>query len=630
MPDIADLQLSLTSDRGFEPPGFLPGHGQPTQHVRFTLPAVERLDPAALDLWVAALLGDSRLQTPLPESPPGAPAAITTLAARVLRIAAELLRQSRVPSFEAGSLESITPLHGDSRAGRRDAWQIRACVPVTEHYPLTVYGAAYAWAADTVAWMRANPLSPANLALLQDRANEQIVEPIRKRVPSGDSLIPVLRAAHERGFPFRHLGSGVFRIGYGARALQVSRGSVDRDSAIGARLAGNKVHTLNLLRIAGFPVPQQRVTASEDDAVAAARTIGYPVVVKPADRERSEGVTTELVDDDGVRRAHAQAAAVSRIIVVENQVPGTCHRLHVVNGKVVYVSRRMPKAVKGDGLRSVGELIAEANRKEQAKPPWRRIGVFPDDELAMQCIRNAGFERNHIPPAGVWVPLRPKQSDEWGGIVDVVTDIAHPANLRLAEQAATTLGLANAGVDLITTDIERAWRETGAAINEVNFSPQLTWRPETDAVFGAMIDRHFIDGARIPIEVVFDERGSFGDGAFDADTIARMLVRRHRAQGRACFLVIGDQVFDAQDQPLMLASRSVLAAWLALCLQREAQALVVVVRPEDLPSEELPVDRFDRLVVKAPDSSARPHANRRALARLSKSAQTTAEPALLT
>lgn len=80
----------------------------------------------------------------------------------------------------------------------------------------------------------------------------------------------------------------------------------------------------------------------------------------------------------------------------------------------------------------------------------------------------------------------------------------------------------------------------------------------------------------------------------------------------------------------MLASRSVLAACLTLCLQREAQALVVVVRPEDLPSEELPVDRFDRLVVKAPDSSARPHANRRALARLSKSAQTTAEPALLT
>lgn len=103
MPDIADLQLSLTSDRGFEPPGFLPGHGQPTQHVRFTLPAVERLDPAALDLWVAALLGDSRLQTPLPESPPGAPAAITTLAARVLRIAAELLRQSRVPRLACRS-----------------------------------------------------------------------------------------------------------------------------------------------------------------------------------------------------------------------------------------------------------------------------------------------------------------------------------------------------------------------------------------------------------------------------------------------------------------------------------------------------------------------------------------------
>jgi cyanophycin synthetase len=624
MPASDDERASGTGDRGFDLPGYLPGHCQPAQRLRFSLPAIGRLDTVALDLWVAALLGDERLQTAAPAvAPPGVPAPIAALAIRVLRIAAELLRQSRVPSFEMGCVESVTKLSGDSRAGRRDACQVQACVPFTEHYPIPVYSAAYAWAADAVGRMLANPLSPANLASLQDRAHEQIVEPIRKRVPSGDSLIPVLRAAHERGYPFRHLGSGVFRIGLGAQALQVSRGAIDRDSAIGARLAGNKVHTLNLLRAAGFPVPRQRVAASEDAAVAAAREIGFPVVVKPADRERSEGVTVDLFDDGAVRRAYADAAAVSRLIVVENQVPGTCHRLHVVNGKVVYVSRRMPKAVKGDGLRSVGELIEEANQKDRALPPWRRLGGFPDDDLAWQCIRNAGFERDHIPVAGVWVPLRPKQSDEWGGIVDIVTAIAHPANLDLAERAAATLGLANAGVDLITTDIECAWAANDAAINEINFSPQLTWRPETDAVFGAMIDRHFADGARIPIDVVFD------DGMLDAESTALAVQQGHLEDGRTCFLVTRACVLDAQGRPLLLACRSVLAAWLAMCLHRDVQALVVVMRPDELPSDELPIDRFDRLIVAAPDAPERPRAHREALARLRASAQATIEPASL-
>ena len=616
MPANDDKRPYGTGERSFDLQGYLPGHCQPAQRLRFSLPAIGRLDTVALDLWVGALLGDERLQTAAPAaSPPGVPAPIAALAARVLRIAAELLRQSRVPSFEVGSVASVMKLPGDPRAGRRDAWQVQACVPFTEHYPFPVYSAAYAWAADAVTHMLAYPLSPANLASLQDRAHEQIVEPIRKRVPSGDSLIPVLRAAYERGYPFRHLGSGVFRIGLGAQALQVSRGAIDRDSAIGARLAGNKVHTLNLLRAAGFPVPMQRVVANEDEAVIAARAIGYPVVVKPADRERSEGVTVDLDDDGSVRRAHADAAAISKIIVVENQVAGTCHRLHVVNGKVVYVSRRMPKAVKGDGLRSVGELIDEANRKDRAKPPWRRLGGFLDDELALQCIRHAGFQRDHIPPAGAWVPLRPKQSDEWGGIVDIVTDIAHPANLALAERAAATLGLTNAGVDLITTDIACAWPENGAAINEINFSPQLTWRPETDAVFGAMIDRHFIDGARIPIDVVFD------DGRADAESTAKVLQRRHVEKGRSCPLITHSGVLDAQGQPLLLTSRSVLAAWLAMCLHRDVQALVVVVQPRDLTSDELPVDRFDRLIVQAPDSYGRPPGHRKALARLRASAQ---------
>src|SRR5690606_15149419 len=55
-----------------------------------------------------------------------------------------------------------------------------------------------------------------------------------------------------------------------------------------------------------------------------------------------------------------------------------------------------------------------------------------------------------------------------------IADLVHPDNRDLAVRVSRLMRLDMAGIDMITPDITRSWREVGGAICEVNAQPQLT------------------------------------------------------------------------------------------------------------------------------------------------------------
>ena len=59
-----------------------------------------------------------------------------------------------------------------------------------------------------------------------------------------------------------------------------------------------------------------------------------------------------------------------------------------------------------------------------------------------------------------------------------VTDVIHPDNKSMAERSILALGLDVGGVDFITTDITRSYRDVGGGICECNAAPgfECTWR----------------------------------------------------------------------------------------------------------------------------------------------------------
>ena len=54
-----------------------------------------------------------------------------------------------------------------------------------------------------------------------------------------------------------------------------------------------------------------------------------------------------------------------------------------------------------------------------------------------------------------------------------MTDVVHPDNRKMALRAAAASGLDAVGIDFITRDISRSYKEVGGAICELNAKPGL-------------------------------------------------------------------------------------------------------------------------------------------------------------
>jgi cyanophycin synthetase len=293
-------------------------------------------------------------------------------------------------------------------------------------------------------------------------------------------------------------------------------------------------------------VPRLIPVRNPEEAAAAARAIGFPVVVKPADSAGGNAVSVGLTTPDAVRAACASALRHSRRAVVESQLAGRDHRLLVVGGRLVAVTRRVAAHVTGDGSRTVAELIAAANARPERLPPAGLLEPLPLDEEARRLMAVDGWYPDSVPPAGRHIRLRTAANRSQGGSTEDVTAITHPDNAELACQAAALLGLDVAGIDLIAPDISRPVQGSGGGICEVNRSPSLLAHlsaPGAPDVAGAYLD-HVLAGAgdlRIPVLAVVGEAA--------ADTVAAAVADRLEAAGFATGLACGART-DAAGVPL--------------------------------------------------------------------------------
>jgi cyanophycin synthetase len=305
-----------------------------------------------------------------------------------------------------------------------------------------------------------------------------VVAALRQRVAAGGfgpSTQALVDEARRRGIPTLRLDqASLVQLGYGSRQRRIRASVTGGTSLIGAELAGNKDAAKALLHDAGLPVPRGQVVHDADEAVRAARRLGWPLVVKPLDGNHGRGVTTGIRDEAGVREGVALAARISRRVIVERELPGNDHRILVVDGKVVAVAERVPAHVVGDGRRTITALIdavnADPRRGDGHQNVLTRIVV---DEALRGLLAQRGLDLTSVPGAGERVQLRGTANLSSGGTAVDRTDVIHPDNAAIAEQAAAVIGLDVAGIDLLSPDITRSVRETGGGIVEVNAAPGL-------------------------------------------------------------------------------------------------------------------------------------------------------------
>ena len=382
----------------------------------------------------------------------------------------------------------------------------------------------------------------------------------------------------------------LLQIGFGVNSRLLNGTCTDKDSAIGVNVCKLKHKCHDLLAGLGYPMPRQSSLLGEctsDDFIQEAAAIGYPCVVKPCDSDSGVGVTIDVRDHSTLLQAAAKAyASTARGVLIEEQVPGDYHRLYVIGGELVCISRFRPPCLVGDGVRSV-RAILNTPASESLKPGGVVVqsAVSIEGQSVLSQLALQGLSPQSVPACGQVVVLRSDLEDrsDWS-----VTSFTSKIDWTLSSMAcgiAQALSLENAGIDVISPDITQPPMSRRLWVIEVNAFQLL--HPAWASVF---LEQQFpsYEDARIPIKVFVHVEDRFHLSELqksleEHSTDSWAVPRRLEGQFVSLNYLLNDQKFCFYHHP-----REVL-------LNRDVRSIIFLIDWDELAQNGLPVLHVDQL-----------------------------------
>ena len=200
-----------------------------------------------------------------------------------------------------------------------------------------------------------------------------------------------------------------------------------------------------------------------------ARSLGFPVVVKP--NSGSQGVGVALVHN---KREFCKAMRAifrrDKIALVQQPVRGKDYRLVVLDTAVISAYERVPLNVIGDGKSTILQLLARKQKKFKAARRDTRIRI-DDPRISMKLARQ-GLDENSVIGRGQRVYLLDNANLSTGGDAIDVTDRVHTKFRELAINLTRDMGLRLCGVDLMI-DGDIADEPSEYWVLEINAAPGL-------------------------------------------------------------------------------------------------------------------------------------------------------------
>ncbi|MGC9599021.1 MAG: hypothetical protein ABSE18_01395 [Minisyncoccia bacterium] len=278
--------------------------------------------------------------------------------------------------------------------------------------------------------------------------------------------------------PFGYLT--FFRMRIGGRSYEFDRLP---GASANSLAADDKWHTKKALRTLGYPVATGRSFwwFQKRKAARYAATLEYPVVVKPRKGSLSQHLfivksASELLP------ALRGVNAYSPVFMVEKFVPdATLYRITIVDGKEMFVVKRLPAEVMGDGKSTLRALIRKIkfNQKNLDKTVLEEQGVGLDSLIAKG--KKIFLQRKAILALGSKIEKVP--------IAEVHRDI-----VAMGRAIAKHFRLPLVGIDILLRDHARPLKGQTAAILELNTLPNIlihTFRKNGEAeneVADALVD----------------------------------------------------------------------------------------------------------------------------------------------
>lgn len=283
-----------------------------------------------------------------------------------------------------------------------------------------------------------------------------------------------------RGVSMVELSNNIFQIGEGRDAAFIRGTFTQVNSELVKEIQSQKVETSDVLQREGVPSVVHRRVTTNDEALAAAEAIGYPVVLKPHNGTRGRGVVCDLPNATELQAALDRRAFDIWDGMVEKLVPGGYARITVLGNAILEVRHFPLSIITGDGQRTVRALLDEflgtAYREEEGNI-LRALKKSVSFELSNtefefeRMLANRGLTLDDVLAKGDEVKIAHKPSGRGGGVTQWVDPSAlDPRYFVVLEQINQIIGEVPLGVDVLGFDPDTAEH---AAVNEVNFAPEI-------------------------------------------------------------------------------------------------------------------------------------------------------------
>lgn len=447
-----------------------------------------------------------------------------------------------------------------------------------------------------------NILCSLRVTTITKQQSQKLRESIKKQIHNlikasksrgyGKSSSKLIKCAEDNGTPFIFRKNSWIQYGWGNQSITMLRSSISSDSEIGARASTNKFEAAQLLRESGFPVPKHFIAPTRESAFRIAKSIkNWPVVIKPIDGDRGEGVTTGVASEADVLKAfdYASKNGRSKRVLIEETIPGTCHRIFIANGKLIYCVKRKPIGITGNGMDPIEKIILTKNQLAQATNSYKITDPQPRlDQIALETLKNSGLTPSTIPALGEFVALRPIETTAWGGIDDEYTDQIHEDNINLAIEASRCFHLSICGVDMISKDISVPWHQNGAKINEINFSPVIGGGEASIRTIPKLFKTLLRSKGVIPIHIFVGANNAYQKAKQKFDDLIE-----NQAEG--VYFIDARTIKGPDNKPIHQA-RSSLYNNLSRCLMNQhCSKIIAVIKDNDILWTGLPINQCESI-----------------------------------
>jgi GNAT-family acetyltransferase (TIGR03103 family) len=277
--------------------------------------------------------------------------------------------------------------------------------------------------------------------------------------------------------------AGYFTLTVGGRSITCREALSELTTAVAMSRCDDKAVTYRVLKSRGLKMPPQLEVSDKADIGAFLEQHGR-VVVKPARGEQGRAVSVDLRSLEEIENAIDLARQSCDKVLVEAMVEGADLRIIVIDYKVVAAAIRAPAQVRGDGKRTVKELIERQSKRRSRATQGE--SVIPMDQETARCVTLQGFAMDDVLEQDQVLQVRKTANLHTGGTIHDVTDRLHPKLIDAAATAAQALKIPVVGLDFLV-ESERSPDYVIIEANErpglANHEPQPTAERFIDLLF---------------------------------------------------------------------------------------------------------------------------------------------------